>query len=217
MKITFRCTGCGKLLKARPEAAGRTRKCPVCATRVTCPQPVVAARFVDADPVDAEVIEAEVVMAGPRGTQTARPGVGPAAPAPVRAFSPYADEDDDPYQLADPDPALKAPPEAQKPCPMCGETIIASAIKCRHCGEVLDPKLKKGKSKKRRKSASVGGSGLAGSRRNVGIGILCIFLGIGLTIVSYARAASGGGGTYFIYHGLVIVGIVQFIRGIRGG
>lgn len=28
--------------------------------------------------------------------------------------------------------------QATKPCPMCGETILAVAVKCKHCGSVLD-------------------------------------------------------------------------------
>jgi predicted RNA-binding Zn-ribbon protein involved in translation (DUF1610 family) len=240
MKINFPCPGCRKKLKARPDSAGRTRKCPVCATRVTCPEPVAEARFIDADLVDAEVVEAELVPAArkaPAATRRAagadgggvggagyRTGTGfaPPAPNPAPGFNPFADlDDDDPYQLASPGPVETSTSEPQKPCPMCGEMILASAVKCRYCGEVLDPKLKKGKSKKRRKSSS-GGRGLivsvgAGGSANIGLGLLLIVAGLGLTAFSYSSAASKGGGNYFIYHGLVICGVVQLFRGLSGG
>ena len=31
----------------------------------------------------------------------------------------------------------------RKPCPMCGEMIKENAAKCRYCGEIFDPELKK--------------------------------------------------------------------------
>lgn len=43
---------------------------------------------------------------------------------------------------------------ARKPCPACGEMIVKGAAKCRYCGEILDPKLKKLEKKRNRASAS---------------------------------------------------------------
>jgi len=40
--------------------------------------------------------------------------------------------------------ATEDPAEAgRKPCPMCGEMIKENAAKCRFCGEIFDPELKK--------------------------------------------------------------------------
>jgi predicted Zn-ribbon and HTH transcriptional regulator len=33
-------------------------------------------------------------------------------------------------------------PAATRPCPFCGEQIQASAVKCRHCNEILDQQLR---------------------------------------------------------------------------
>jgi hypothetical protein len=41
----------------------------------------------------------------------------------------------------DSDPAT-APPGESRECPYCSETILASARKCRHCGEYLDQELR---------------------------------------------------------------------------
>jgi hypothetical protein len=37
--------------------------------------------------------------------------------------------------------------EARRPCPECGEMIVAGAAKCRFCGAIFDPKLKQFESK----------------------------------------------------------------------
>jgi len=44
--------------------------------------------------------------------------------------------------------ATTTPQREEKPCPICGEKILSIAIKCKHCGEMLDdsppfPKLKR--------------------------------------------------------------------------
>jgi len=51
------------------------------------------------------------------------------------------------YGLAEPIPAAtSAAPavagEQRRPCPECGEMIVASAAKCRFCGAIFDPALK---------------------------------------------------------------------------
>ena len=74
MKIAFPCPGCGKTLKSRNGEVGRTRKCPVCSTRVTCPEPVAEARFIHDDVLEAEIVEAERIPAAARAAPAARRG-----------------------------------------------------------------------------------------------------------------------------------------------
>jgi predicted RNA-binding Zn-ribbon protein involved in translation (DUF1610 family) len=126
MAISFSCTRCGKKLKAPDNAAGKTSKCPGCGSPVTCPEPVY---------------DAEIVDAAPGGVD------------------PYAELDTDkPYALVEPQPGAApegeaTPGEARRPCPMCGEMIVATAAKCRYCGEIFDPALKKAKKKGKRSRA----------------------------------------------------------------
>ncbi len=97
---------------------------------------------------------------------------------------------------------------------MCGEMILAAAVKCRHCGEIFDPKLKKGQSRWAKTPSGDRRSRAAGAR-DIGIGILCVGLGIGVTIFSFATAEDDGKGrgVYYVYYGLIIGGFIQMCRG----
>ena len=128
MSISFECPQCGKKLKAPGSAAGKSSSCPGCGIKVTCPEPVY----------DAEVVEMELARAKPKG------------------FDPFADVDDDkPYGVMGPPPEGSSSDE-NRPCPMCGEMIVATAAKCRYCDEVFDETIKrsgKAKSGKGKKKA----------------------------------------------------------------
>jgi predicted RNA-binding Zn-ribbon protein involved in translation (DUF1610 family) len=150
MAISFQCPQCGKKLKAPDSAAGKASTCPGCGGKVTCPEPVY----------DAEVVEMQLSPEKPKG------------------FDPFADIDDGkPYGVAGPPADAQSSDDNRKPCPMCGEMIVANAAKCRFCGEVFDPTLKKAKSKKKKKHGP-GDEDLSGGEIAAAIlcsGIGCIF------------------------------------------
>lgn len=56
--------------------------------------------------------------------------------------------------------------DAQRPCPACGEEIKKDARKCRFCGEILDPSLKRSSGSNRRSSSR--GGGAAGNTADLG-------------------------------------------------
>jgi ribosomal protein S27E len=67
---------------------------------------------------------------------------------------------DAPRAFDDDELALEAPPTLPtkgggdtKQCPVCGEMIQKAAIKCRFCGEIFDPVLKKSEQKAKRHAA----------------------------------------------------------------
>jgi len=109
---------------------------------VTCPEPVY----------DAEVVEL---------TPLESPGVDP-----------YGIVDDDkPYALVNPQPAVGSSAESRRPCPMCGEMILTTAVKCRFCGEIFDATLKKSKSRK----FGPGDENLTGG--DIALAVLCSGIG----------------------------------------
>jgi predicted RNA-binding Zn-ribbon protein involved in translation (DUF1610 family) len=148
MSISFQCPRCGKKLKAPDNAAGKSSSCPGCGVKVTCPEPIY----------DAEVVEMQLPPEKPMG------------------FDPYGELDDDkPYGVVAPEPALQPSDESRRPCPMCGEMIVTTAAKCRFCNEVFDATLKKAKSKKKKKKYDAEDESLTGSE--IAVAILCDMIG----------------------------------------
>jgi hypothetical protein len=203
MPITFYCPRCARKLRAPDNAAGQSSTCPGCGNRVACPEPVY----------DAEVVEMTVKQ--PKAKVVEMTLLQPPA------VDPYADLDDGkPYGLvngpaAEQTDSLGA--EGRRPCPMCGELIVASAAKCRFCGEVFDQTLRKKKGKNAGKSASRSPRvSAASASREIVVGGLCLVAGLGMTIVSFANAQAGkNSGRYFIWYGLIIGGVVGIVRGIQ--
>jgi len=71
-------------------------------------------------------------------------------------------------------PAEQGEAESRRPCPMCGEMILSSAVKCRYCGEVFDPELRRAERKRR---GAVGDADLTAAEWLIAIlcsGIGCI-------------------------------------------
>ncbi len=136
MPISFSCHQCGRNLKAPESAAGKSSKCPGCGATVTCPEAVYDAELLEAPTSRADAVRRRRSRPG-RGLRDGRSPVGAAVD-----------------------------PDARRPCPMCGEMIIATAAKCRFCGEIFDATLKK---------AGLGGKeakSIASAQRNLVLSIL---------------------------------------------
>jgi hypothetical protein len=150
MPISMKCPQCGKKLNAPDSAAGKRARCPHCKTIVTLPEAA-------APPPD-ELLDAEPMQEQPQDEY----GIAPSGGTPPAA--PPMGDDFGEYDMA-PDPV--APPAytpsgggggggggggdastPRRPCPMCGEMIPVSAVQCRFCKEIFDPKLKKAQTKK---------------------------------------------------------------------
>jgi hypothetical protein len=190
MPISFSCPRCGKNLKAPDNAAGKTSKCPGCGSPVTCPEPIYDAELIDAPP---------------------------------GGVDPYADMDaDKPYGLAGPAPGAPPAPEApageaRRPCPMCGEMIVVGAAKCRYCGEIFDPALKKA----RKKGKGYGAADEDLSTGDTVVAILCSGIGCIAGLVWMIQGKPKGKKMFGISFVMVVIwnilGAVLRAIGERGG
>jgi predicted RNA-binding Zn-ribbon protein involved in translation (DUF1610 family) len=64
----------------------------------------------------------------------------------------------------------------RKPCPACGEMIVRDAVKCRYCGEIFDPALKK-QEQKRVKRQAVAAEGEDMTTGDWAVAIICSGIG----------------------------------------
>jgi predicted RNA-binding Zn-ribbon protein involved in translation (DUF1610 family) len=121
--------------------AGKLAKCPECGQKMRFPEAVVdAEEATGAAPAEVPPLEAQPPADIPAGDEY--PLQMPAASSSSR----FTDED-----FAEPAPPPAAAEPGRHPCPMCGEMIADGAAKCRFCGAVFDPALRRQEEKKKRK------------------------------------------------------------------
>jgi predicted RNA-binding Zn-ribbon protein involved in translation (DUF1610 family) len=118
MPINMSCPSCGKTLAAPDSAAGKKAKCPSCGQIMVVPSAAAPAEEFGSPPSSAPSVPPP--SEGDENWLDSLGGAGPSGAAAVP----------------------QAGGEARRPCPECGEMIIATAAKCRFCGAVFDPRLK---------------------------------------------------------------------------
>jgi predicted RNA-binding Zn-ribbon protein involved in translation (DUF1610 family) len=117
MPINMACPSCGKTLAAPDTAAGKRAKCPGCGQVMVVP---------------AAVQQAEEIGA-PSPPSSPQP--------PAESAEGWLNDLSAPSQT--PQTIVTGPGgEQRRPCPECGELIVATAVKCRFCGAVFDSRLR---------------------------------------------------------------------------
>src|SRR5262249_40490156 len=119
--IRFLCPNCRATLKAPEQLAGKFVPCPKCKTRVEVPG---ASNLICPSASPPAAVAAPAAQPSPPVAAPPPAIIEPAKP-PVAAAV-----------------IVNAPAPALKLCPFCAEQIQAEALKCKHCGETIDPALR---------------------------------------------------------------------------
>ena len=138
---TIACPNCHKKLNVPEKYAGRSAKCPACHGVFQVPPREPAA--IDLEAVVEDMMSKKPATAPPAATPpvTAKPSSLPW----IETWEGSAAKLNQPVDEESPTspPPLpsgttpETPHQAFKACPLCGEQILAVALKCKHCGSML--------------------------------------------------------------------------------
>lgn len=152
--IRFKCQACGAGMKVPATAAGKKSKCPKCGDPVVVPNETTLPAVIEKPKLPAKPKPVEVEVREEKTVSTsaivgdffakAKSAVSHVAEIVTRDNKPPANAD----PASPPLPEISAtvvPPlpvtssaAVSTSCRYCGEEILSTALKCKHCGEFLD-------------------------------------------------------------------------------
>jgi hypothetical protein len=98
--------------------------------------------------------------------------------------------------------------EARKPCPVCGEMIVATASKCRFCGEILDKTMRGKADPQTLRAFRKNIHGLGGAW--IFFGLVCVLMGVGAQALGENRNVDTGA----LAAGYFISALIWFVAAI---
>jgi hypothetical protein len=141
------CPDCGRNLTAPDSAVGKRLRCPECQAIFNAPTELPTASPFAAEPAPS---------AGPPSPGAGEPWPGAGEPAPGAGEPPpdgvFDAEEIGAEEIRDKSGATApfAPGDQERrPCSVCGEMIVANAAKCRFCGAIFDPVLRRAEERRR--------------------------------------------------------------------
>jgi hypothetical protein len=196
MAIKVPCESCGKTLTAPDSAAGKRVRCPNCQAIQRLPE-APASDVMEPEPI----LEPEAYAPPP--SDDPFEGMG----APSEPYGMVAEPP--PYPGSVGSSGGGGGGEDRKPCPMCGEMIARTAMKCRFCNAIFDPKLQKLEYQRRRNMGGPGDDDLTGGEWV--LAIICSGIGCIMGIVWMIQGKPKGKKMFFVSLGMTVLwNIIRF-------